>query len=278
MKPRRTMLFTPGDSFDMMEKAAKLDADGFILDWEDAVGLDNKEKARTQTEKALTALDFEGKERTIRINSLKTDLGFKDLAEIKKFNVFPEAIVIPKIEAQGEIELIDKWLVGTEIAILPLIETAKGILGIKEIALSSSRVTGLIFGGGDFTLDIGGEICRSTLLFPRMKIILAAAAAGIMAIDYPFLNIKDKEGLRNDTEEAARLGFDGKTVIHPNQIEIVNRSFSPSEEEVTWARRILEAYERSEAGAVAVNGEMVDQMTVSKAKRILEIAEITGQD
>lgn len=266
------MLFTPADRPDMLEKAAKLDADSLIMDLEDAVAFDKKEKARAQVEEALKELNFEGKERVVRINSLETKYGFRDLEAIRDFDSPPDAIMIPKVESAGEVRVVERWL-AEGVKIIPLIETAQGVLAVEEIAKGSQRIVALMFGGGDLTLDIGGEITSQTLLFPRSKIVLAASAVGVDVVDYPFLNIRDIEGLEADAKTAAKLGFDGKAVIHPNQIPIVNRIFTPSEEEIERARKILKAYEDSGGRVTVVDGEMVDWMTVRKAKRIIKIAE-----
>lgn len=270
-RPRRTMLFVPGDRADMIEKATHFEADSIILDLEDAVLPERKAAARQTISKALEALDFQNKERIVRINGFKTEHAREDLKALSQFKAKPDAVIIPKAELADEIKHVETQL--GSVALIPAIETAKGVLEAERIAKSSPNIVALMFGGGDLATDLGAQLTKETLFYARSRLVIVAAAYELQAIDYPYLNVRDLEGLKEDAHHAASLGFAGKAVIHPNQIPIVNEVFTPSAERTEWARKIVEAYQRAGRGAIAVDGELVDLMTVRMAERILKLAQ-----
>lgn len=237
------MLFVPGDREDMIEKAMRFEADSVILDLEDAVLPERKMVAREAIAQALQALDFRGKERVVRINSLQAEAAHEDLQALSKFKAKPDAVIVPKAESAEQIKEVERRLGSAWL--IPAIETARGVLEADE---------------------------RDALLCAKS---LSDRSGRLWASSHrlPLLKFKDLEGLKEDARHAASLGFAGKAVIHPNQIPIVNEIFTPSAERVTWARKIIEAYERAGRGAIAVEGEVVDLMTVRMAERILKAAE-----
>jgi len=255
----------------MIEKATRFEADSVILDLEDAVLPERKVAAREAVSQALERFDFHGKERVVRINGLKTEYALEDLRALSQFKVKPDALIIPKAQSAEEIKQLETQL--GAIALIPAIETAKGVLEAESIAQSSPNVVALMFGGGDLATDLGAELTKDTLFYARSRLVIVAAAYGLQAIDYPCLNVKDLEGLKADARHAASLGFAGKAVIHPDQIPVVNEIFTPLAERIEWARKIVEAYQQAGRGAIAVDGELVDLMTVRMAERILKVVE-----
>ncbi len=286
---RRSVLFVPGSSPKMHQKAAGLPADALILDLEDAVAPSAKEEARALTCKALRELDFGAKEVMVRVNARASGLWEGDLRALVPAR--PSAIVLPKVSSPLEVEEADRFMGELEEAhgitrgetgLAVMIETARGLQEAPTIASSSPRMTALLFGAADFTAEVGGRLTPEglELLYPMSRVKLAAAVAGIDALDSPCFNINDMATLERQARRAADLGFAGKTLIHPAQVEVVNRVFSPTDEEIAFARKVIEAYERAEAegkGVSALEGELVEAPVVMRARRILLIAERTGR-
>lgn len=285
---RRSMMYIPGSSQKMLDKAKDLPADSFILDLEDAVAPGQKEVARDLTLKAIKSVNFGQRELTVRINALSTAFGLQDLQVIARGK--PDAIVIPKVnqpddvyEVSSVLNRIEKeegWQEGS-IQLHLMIETPAGIANIDHIAGCHSRIGALIFGAADYTKETRGKITpdRIELLYPLSRILVAARVAGVDAIDCPFFDIKDAEGLIKHTRMAANLGYDGKSLIHPSQIEPVNKIFSPSLEEVEFAKRVVEAYEQGERegrGAVALDGKLIEHLHATAARRTLLMAKQAG--
>jgi len=291
MKLRRSALTIPGNSIKMITKGADSLADAVVLDLEDSVPPSEKEKARSQVKEALKSFDFKDKERAVRINSLSTPFAYRDI--IEAIEAAADAIVIPKVESSQDIIFVDQILaqvekdIGTDrvTTIQALIESARGIQAVDEISRASSRLTALIFGHGDYFSDIGvkppddAERLSLLLLYPKSRIIIAATTAGIDAIDNVFPNFKDTEGLRTDAQRGSQMGFKGKWVIHPTQIEIVNEVFTPTLEEFKKAKAMVEAYERAKAegkGAIVLEDRMVDEASVVLARKQCEMAKQLG--
>lgn len=267
---RRTLLFVPGDRPDRIAKAAGLGADIITIDLEDAVPPERKPVARDATRQALREIDFGVRERVVRINAITTLDGISDLLALKYFERLPDAVMLPKVESPGEVQVAGGILsqIGPEIGIIAVLESAHGIQWAREIATASPRMTALLFGGVDFSASVGCQMEWEPLLGARQQTVLAAAAARIDAIDVPFLNLEDLASLEAEARRAARLGFAGKAVIHPKQIESVNRAFSPTQAEIAWARRVLEAAEQAGTGAIRLDGKMIDLAVVKRAQRI----------
>ncbi len=281
----RSILFAPGIRPNMMEKARSLPADVVILDLEDSVPVAEKEQARELVRQAIPGFPLAGQQLFVRINPLYTGLGEKDLEAALQEGV--DGINFPKPSSAADILEIDRLMSFLEqqrslpvgrIKLLPWIETAKGVMRAFEIATASPRVVGVAFGAEDFTLDMGIERTKdgAELIYARSAIAVAAQAAEVLAIDTPYPDFRDEEGLIQEAKRARALGFRGKFAIHPSQIEALNQVFSPSEEEMAYARKVVAAFEEAEAkgwSATSLEGKMIDVPIVNRARKLLALAE-----
>ncbi|GAB7386463.1 aldolase/citrate lyase family protein [Bacillaceae bacterium] len=283
----RTWMFVPGSQERRLQKAKDLPADVIIYDLEDAVAANEKEKARKMVRQALQ--ESVGRVNFVRINDPSTPYFLADLKEVTGKGL--AGIVLPKTAKREDVTLVDRLLGQLEeamnfpkgsIRIVPLIESALGLQYAYEIATASDRVTRLAFGSVDFTLDIGAELTKEglELLYARSQLVVASRAAGIEGpIDAVYIHIRDREGLRQETQFAKQLGFQGKLVVHPEQIPIVNEIFTPTAEEVKEARGIVAAFAEAVAagsGAIQWNGKMIDYPVAERAQRIVAQAKALG--
>jgi citrate lyase subunit beta / citryl-CoA lyase len=285
---RRSMLFLPGSSQKMIEKATKAEADSIIIDLEDGVSIGQKINARQQATDAIKTLDFGDRERTIRINSLDTPFGQDDLFAVVQGA--PDALVIPKVNGPENVLEINRLLMQAEeqtrlpsqgIKLILLMETPNAIVNAYDIAGCCSRISALIFGAADYSRETRGKITRNRLelLYPLNRLLLAARMAGIDAIDSPHFAIDDIEGLIEQARMASAMGYDGKAVIHPKQIEPVNQVFTPSLEEIAHAKKVIAAFEKAEeegVGVIALEGQMIENVHVAIAQRTMRIAQKAG--
>lgn len=285
---RRSLLSLPGDNPRFVEKALASQADGLTLDLEDAVAPDQKPAARLSVAQTLRTADFGTKEKEVRINSLSTPFGREDVEVVVPAR--PHTLVVPKVSGIQDVQEVDDLVTGVEkahglpvgeVQLVPVIETPLGVINVESIAMASPRVTGIIFGSGDYTASThatrSGE--EWEFLYPRTKILLACRAAGIHAIDTPCGKVKDMEGLERSARRARVLGYDGKAIIHPDHIAIVNRVFSPTPEEIDYARRVIAAVAEAEAagkGAATLDGQLIETVSAGFAQRTLDSARRTG--
>lgn len=288
MRLIRSWMFVPGDRQRMIDKAMVLNPDAVIFDIEDSVTPENKSKARGLISEAL-GRPKGGPARFVRLNGLDSVWTNKDLEAVVRNGL--AGLMIPKVhsvdnltEFEGRLSKYesDAGLPAGSVRLVAVIESARGLVNAAAIADSSPRLAALMFGAEDFALDLGiiSSQVRDAgdMLYARSAAAVAAASAKLQAIDRIVKDITDLEGLQRDTLQAAELGFTGKAVIHPHQIETVHRAFSPSEEEVAWARRVVSAYEEASAlgdGALAVEGRLIDWPIVEQARRIVEATEIS---
>lgn len=298
MKPRRSNLSVPGHLKKMHGKASESTADVIMLDLEDSVPVEEKVNARNQVIDSLLNLNWEKKTVTVRINALDTPFAYKDLLDIaENAGHVIDAIVLPKVNHPGDIFFADRLLNGIEmgkdasllIGLEASIETAEGLLGATEIIRASQRVKTLVFGIADYSASIGARLVsisghgeKEEELYPGHRwhfaisnMVMHAKANGCLAIDAPYGNFKDADGLRRSAVMACALGCDGKWAIHPSQIEIINEVFTPSQEEIALATKVIEANAQAKTegrGAIAVEGRMVDQATVRLATKLWEQA------
>ncbi|HID86366.1 MAG TPA: CoA ester lyase [Anaerolineae bacterium] len=289
MKLLRSMLFTPGNNMRMIHKAGTLGADAVILDLEDAVPMAEKETARIFVRDSIQRVGAEGAEVFVRVNALPTGLTAEDLRWAVQLGL--TGVVLPKTESREDVHEVERLITELEeekgmepggLALMPLLETARGVLNAREIATASQRIVALGFGALDFTRDMGINLSQegTELFYARSHIALVARAAGVQAIDAPWTDIADREGLVQGAKMARQLGFRGKMLIHPSQIEPVNRVFSPSESEVAYARRMVEAFREAEAqglGVISLDGRMVDIANVRQAEELIARAEAIAQ-
>lgn len=277
----RVFLFTPGSDIKKAEKALGSAADYVILDLEDAVAPLEKKHARANVVELLQS--HQGREVLVRINALTTPWALQDVLAIVP--VKPSGIVVPKAEAAEDIAKIS-WLIeqlldsrdgetGNGPVIYPLIETAAGLVNAERIAVASHRVKQLIFGALDYSLDLGitYDSESEALNYARNRLVAASAQAKLPGpIDTVYPNVKDVEGLKRDSLKARALGFKGKLVIHPVQIEIVESVFSPSESEIEEAKEIVQVYQKAQSegvGAVQWKGKMLDEPVLKRAQQVL---------
>jgi len=284
---RRTRLYMPGNNPDLMRNGGLYGADSVILDLEDSVSPGEKDAARLLVRNTLLTIDYFDCERIVRINPLSTEYGEDDIEMIVPYGV--DTILVPKCESADDIKAVEKMIMdlekkhslGYEVLIMPLIETAKGILNAYEIGAASERVVALCFGAEDFTADIGAERTKegTESFAARSMLVLGAKAAGVQVIDTVFSDVKDEEGLIANTKEAMALGFEGKGVIHPAQIKPIHAVFSPAPDRIEYAKKVVAAIEkaRSEGSGVATIGsKMIDAPIETRARKILRLAEALG--
>ena len=285
---RRTALYVPGNDPAMIQNAGIFGSDSIVLDLEDAVSVNEKDSARFLVRNALNNISYGNTEVIVRINSLFTPYGREDLEVIGRAH--PDGIRLPKAESVQDVQEVDGILSRIEkeegfkkgsIKIMPIIESAKGLFNVFEIVKASKRVAVINFGAEDYTADIGAQRTREgkELFDIRSRILLAARVAGIDVQDSVFAYVHDIEGLIRETKFIKQLGFDGKSVIHPTQIKPVHQVFTPTEEEIKNARRIISAIEeakRRKSGVVSLDGRMIDAPVVVKAQRVLKYAQATG--
>lgn len=280
-KFRRSRLYIPGDQPRLIINAGLYKPDGIILDLEDAVAPPEKESARFIVRNALREVDFMRAERMVRINQLP--MGIKDLDFVVPHGV--HTVLIPKCEDPEAVKEVDAHIqairtqhkMENEIYLMPIIESALGIINAYKIATASPNNVALTIGLEDFTADIGAErtLEGKESFLARQQIVLAAKAAGIQPIDSVFSDVSDNEGLRNSLFEAKSLGFEGKGCIHPGQIKIVHDVFAPSHHEIARAKKIclaLEDAQKTGSGVVALGSKMIDPPVVKRAERILKLA------
>ena len=282
---RRSMLFVPGNNPGMIRDAHIYGSDSIMFDLEDSVSINEKDAARYLVYKALTSLKYGKKELVVRINALDTRLGIDDLEAIVRAQ--PHVIRLPKtetaqdvIDCEREIERIEREIgmpVGTT-GMMAAIESAKGVLNAYDIARSSKRLIGIALGAEDYVTDL--KTTRSPegieLLFARSMIVNAARAAGIAALDTVYSDVNNEEGFRAEAELIKKLGFDGKSVINPRQIQPLHDVFNPSEKDIAKALAIMEAIKEAESrgsGVISLNGKMIDKPVVERARYMLERAQ-----
>lgn len=278
IRPRRSILYVPGSNARALQKARTLPADGLIFDLEDAVAPAAKESARQQLCDTLAAGGYGPRERILRVNGLETPWGRDDLATAARVPI--DAVLLPKVESAEAVRETERLLneAGAP-AGLPLwcmIETPLGVLKVAEIAAASPRLAAIVMGTSDLVKDLKARHTALRLeVLPSLGLALLAARAFHLAIlDGVFLDLEDLDGFEASCRQGAELGFDGKTLIHPKTIEIANRVFAPSPEELEQARKIIEAHAEASAqgrGVVVVDGRLVENLHVENAHRLVAL-------
>ena len=279
LRPRRTLLFMPGSNARALEKAKTLAADGFIFDLEDAVAPDAKAFARQQIAAAVGSRGYGRREILVRINGLDTSLWMDDLATVVAAG--PDGVVVPKVESAGQLKQVAGRLGG--LPIWAMIETPTGILHAAVIAAEARGagvpLAGFIIGPNDIARETRMRMVKGRgPMLPALSLcVFAARASGIDILDGVYNDFSDNEGFVQECAQARDLGFDGKTLIHPSQIEACNAAFTPPAEEIARARDIIAAFERPEnagKGAIQIGGQMVERLHMEMARRTVAIAEV----
>jgi len=283
----RSLLFLPGNNPNMLINAAYLGADAVIFDLEDAVAPDQKDAARILVRNTLQSMEFPCV-RVVRINAIDTAFWRDDVEAILPHK--PDYLLLPKTSTAQDILLLDECLAGAErangltegtVGIFALIETALGVEQAYAIATASPRVKALFLGAEDLTADLQCKRTREgrEIAYSRSRLVVAARAAGIEVYDTPFTDVNDDEGVRLDAELAKSLGFTGKASISPRHVDLINRIFSPSADEIAYAHEVLAAIaqgKREGKGAVSLRGKMIDAPIVKRAERTLSMAKALG--
>ena len=280
-------MFVPGNNPGMMQDAFIYGPDSIMLDLEDSVTMAEKDAARLLVHNALKTIDYGNTEMVVRINPLNTAYGKKDVEAVVKAGV--HVIRMPKTETAEEVREVEREIerVEKEIGclgrtkIMAAIESTLGIVNAYEIAVASERMMGIALGAEDYCANLKTQRSPegTELLFARQQIVVAARAAGIDALDTVYSNLNDMETFRKEVELIKQLGFDGKSIINPRQIEVVNEVFAPTEKAIEKAKTIIAAIKEAEkrgSGVIAVNGKMVDRPVVIRAQRTIDLALASG--
>jgi citrate lyase subunit beta/citryl-CoA lyase len=283
-RPRRSVLFMPGSNARALEKGRNLPADGLVLDLEDSVAPDAKARAREQIADAVKARGFGKREVLIRINALDTPFWHDDIAMAAQAR--PDGILVPKVSSVADLDSVAERLAAngaeSSLSVWAMIETARAVLHAEELAAAGrdprTRLAGFVFGPNDISRETRIKMLpgRATMIPMITHCILAARAHGIEMLDGPYSDFSNPEGFAAECRQARDLGFDGKTLIHPGQIDACNAIFTPPAEEVAQARRIIAAFELPEnasRGAIQLDGQMVERLHAEMARRTIAIAD-----
>lgn len=289
MKLRRALLFVPGDDQHKLEKAATLDLDAVIMDLEDGVAFSRKAAAREIAAAALRDLNFGRAERLVRINIVGAGTGYED--DIRATVPYrPDGYVVPKVESSVEMNQVARLVVvaehergwpGGAIQLFPIVETARGVMNLRDIVESTPRLGGLIFGAEDLAGDMGATRTPDgwEVFYARSAVVIHARALGLDAIDTPYVHLENMTGLAADAEQAHYMGYTGKLAVHPRQLEPIYKVFTPRPDDIARARRVIAAYQEHQqagAGVFVLDGKMIDLPMVRYAENVLARAQAAG--
>ena len=285
MRARRALLYTPGDELKKITKATSLDVDCLCMDMEDGVAINHKAEARHTIVEALLSLDFGRSERLVRINPVGSGLETSDLQAVLAAgpNVRPDGVVLPKAETPEQVRWVSTQIVEAEarfgwpvggIALIVQIETAMGLVNICQVLSADPRLQAVIFGAEDLAASLGAKRTPAgwEVFYARSTVVAHAAAFDLQAIDMVYVDFHDQAGLEAESRQGAQMGYEGKQIIHPNQVEPVQRAFTPDESEIAHARRVMQAFQQHQQagrGAFALDGKMVDAPMIKMAQRVL---------
>ena len=282
----RSMLFLPGNNERYLARALESEADGVILDLEDAVTPDQKPAAREMVKHFLKSVDFRGKLRSVRVNGVTTIWAKEDIKAVVEGGV--DLVLVPKADSEATVREADRIVTEVEhqlgvpngrTRLLPLIETALGIINVEQTAFSSPRIAALAFGAGDYGLSTHVRISADELeyVYPKTRIMLAARAADKVPLGSPYTeNIRDLDAVARSASRERALGYEGKLVIHPSHVKPVNEAFTPTQEEIAYALKVIEAFEAAGRGAISVDGKLIEHLHVTEARRLLEVGRRAG--
>jgi (S)-citramalyl-CoA lyase len=279
IRPRRSFIFTPGLRPDMYPKALASGADIVCVELEDGIAPKDKAEAR---EKALALFEKpqadDGVERIVRINSMRERFGIEDVNAILASKTPPPALMMPKVRTPDEVTILDQLLTeaGHETRLHVIIETNEGLEAAFEIAKCSDRIDAMFFGGVDMAAELRCQNNYDALLYARSRVVHASAAADLDVIDVPYLDLDDPDGMRVEAERVRDLGFSGKGSVHPKQIAALNEVFTPSEAQITRARRIISEFEKANTGLVVIDGKLIEKPVLRDMYRIVAIADRMG--
>ncbi len=277
VRPRRSFIFSPGLRPDMFPKALACGTDIVCVELEDGIAPKDKAEARAKG-LALFAepQKDDGVERIVRINCVRTEIGLADVQAVLVTDTPPPALMLPKVKTPDEVIWLDDLLSERghdETRLHIIIETNEGLEAAYDIAHASTRIDALFFGGVDMAAELRCKNAWEPLLYARSRIAHAAASVGVDAIDVPYLDLEDPDGMATEASLSRDLGFSGKGSIHPKQIPILNKVFTPDDAQVAHAKRILQAFADADTGLVVVDGKLIEKPVLREMNRILAIAE-----
>jgi (S)-citramalyl-CoA lyase len=279
VRPRRSFIFTPGLKPEMFPKALASGTDIVCVELEDGIAPEDKVMARKH---ALALFESpqadDGVERIVRINCLREKFGIEDVQAILATDTPPPALMMPKVRTPDEVVMLDNLLTerGHDTRLHIIIETNAGLEACYEIAHCSSRIDAMFFGGVDMAAELRCQNAWEPLLYARSRVVHAAASAGLDVIDVPYLDLEDHAGMVAEAQRARALGFAGKGSVHPKQIAALNAVFTPSEDEIARARRIINTFEEADTGLVVIDGKLIEKPVLRNLHRIVAIAERIG--
>ena len=276
VRPRRSFIFAPGLRPELFPKALASGADIVCVELEDGIAPKDKDKAR-ESALGLFAVPQanDGIERIVRINCLRSAYGLADVEAVLATDTPPPALMLPKVMSPEEVVWLDDLLTeqGYDTRLHIIIETNAALEAAHDIAWASNRIDALFFGGVDMAAELRCKSAWGPLQYARSRVVHAAASAGIDAIDVPYLDLKDLQGMETEAKLAKDLGFCGKGAIHPKQISILNGVFTPTEAEISYAKKIVRVFEEGDTGLVVVDGKLIEKPVVREMCRVLSIAE-----
>ena len=276
LRVRRSFIFTPGLKPEMFSKAIASGADMVCIELEDGIAIKDKDEARKNTIDALKTLEVKNDvELVVRINCQRTKFGLLDLQAFisSKFKV--KALMLPKVKTPEEITFIDDLLtdcnLDTDLHVI--METNEALENIYDIAHASKRIVALYFGGVDMAAELRVENKPENLVYARSKLVHAGASVGVDVIDVPYLDLENMDGLKKEAEFVKNLGFTGKGSIHPKQINILNEIFTPSQKEISHAKKIIDQFNKSDTGLVVIDGKLIEKPVLREMQRKILVAD-----
>jgi len=276
IKVRRSFIFTPGLNPEMFPKALASGADMVCIELEDGIAIKDKDEARKNTINALKTLEVKNDvELVVRVNCQRTKPGLLDLEAFISSKLKVKALMLPKVKTPDEITFIDDLLsdcnLDTDLHVI--METNEALENIYDIAHSSKRIVALYFGGVDMAAELRVPNSYENLVYARSKLVHAGASVGVDVIDVPYLDLEDMNGMKKEAELVRNLGFTGKGSIHPKQINILNEVFTPSEAEITKAKKIIDQFKASDTGLVVIDGKLIEKPVLREMQRRILVAE-----
>ena len=276
IKVRRSFIFTPGLNPEMFPKALASGADMVCIELEDGIAIKDKDEARKNTINALKTLEVKNDvELVVRVNCQRTKPGLLDLEAFISSKLKVKALMLPKVKTPDEITFIDDLLsdcnLDTDLHVI--METNEALENIYDIAHSSKRIVALYFGGVDMAAELRVPNSYENLIYARSKLVHAGASVGVDVIDVPYLDLEDMNGMKKEAELVRNLGFTGKGSIHPKQINILNKVFTPSKDEITKAKKIIDQFNASDTGLVVIDGKLIEKPVLREMQRRILVAE-----
>ena len=276
IKVRRSFIFTPGLNPEMFPKALSSAADMVCIELEDGIAIKDKDEARKRTINALKTLEVKNDvELVVRVNCQRTKPGLLDLEAFISSKLKVKALMLPKVKTPDEISFIDDLLtdcnLDTDLHVI--METNEALENIYDIAHSSKRIVALYFGGVDMAAELRVPNSYENLVYARSKLVHAGASVGVDVIDVPYLDLEDMNGMKKEAELVRNLGFTGKGSIHPKQINILNEVFTPSNDEITKAKKIIDQFNASDTGLVVIDGKLIEKPVLREMQRRILVAE-----